>query len=34
MPSLHLPGRGRSPQETPAVGDATTPSQLEAGVVR
>jgi hypothetical protein len=35
MPSLHLPGRGRPPQETPAVGDAsTTPSQLEAGVVR
>jgi Ring finger domain len=35
MPSLHLPGRNRSSQETPAAGDATTtPSQLEAGVVR
>ncbi|PMD38311.1 hypothetical protein L207DRAFT_531217 [Hyaloscypha variabilis F] len=33
MPSIHLPGRSRA-EETPAVGDATTPSQLEAGVVR
>jgi Ring finger domain len=36
MPSIHLPGRGRQAEETPAVGAeaTTTPSQLEAGVVR
>jgi hypothetical protein len=32
--NIHLPGRNRQAEETP-VGDATTtPSQLEAGVVR
>lgn len=35
MPSLHLPGRNRQAEESPAVGaNNTTPSQLENGVVR